>query len=267
MNVQLASDIDDMKSDLTEIKGMFEGRGFDFDAAERSDAGYGYFDSDGDYIPGGEDFAYEDDDSDYDDEEFACDDEMDFLMTTKWPSENPTFSQILQAAANMEETRATAFLESVTTRSNRPIPSGLVAPPPTYSSWDDFIERVPRDIILKWCRDKANQANAKRLMSGSPLIRISTEDAYGILLSAKGQCFHCRSLAVEKRPSNSKGHPVTWEHVGRRIGSLGHLVARFHGGDNDIDNLKWSCLWCNVWPDERIEGAKDHGAIIVLSAN
>jgi hypothetical protein len=48
---------------------------------------------------------------------------------------------------------------------------------------------------------------------------------------------------------------------GRRIGSLGQDVARFHGGPNVQANLVWSCLWCNTWPSERVPAATDRGAI------
>lgn len=46
-----------------------------------------------------------------------------------------------------------------------------------------------------------------------------------------------------------------------RIGSLGHVVARFNGGANTPDNLAWSCLWCNTRPNERQPGATDRGAV------
>jgi hypothetical protein len=67
---------------------------------------------------------------------------------------------------------------------------------------------------------------------------------------------YCGSLAVEHKP---KGAP--WGHVGRRIGSLDHLIARIHGGTNTLDNLGWCCLWCNTWTSERRTGATDHGAV------
>jgi hypothetical protein len=34
---------------------------------------------------------------------------------------------------------------------------------------------------------------------------------------------------------------------------------RFDGGDNNLSNLSWACLWCNTWPSERKHRASDHG--------
>jgi hypothetical protein len=55
--------------------------------------------------------------------------------------------------------------------------------------------------------------------------------------------------------------PLRWAHIGRRIGSLDHILSRFDGGLNTLANLAWSCHWCNTWVVERIPGATDHGAI------
>jgi hypothetical protein len=98
-------------------------------------------------------------------------------------------------------------------------------------------------------------------MSGRPDQRLTTDDVWRVLEAARGRCSHCGSLAVEGRPSTGKGAPTAWEQVGRRIGSLGHRLGRVNGGDNVPENLVWSCLWCNVWMEERTPGASDHGAI------
>ena len=116
---------------------------------------------------------------------------------------------------------------------------------------------------LAWCKAKAKKANAPRLMSGAPVVRISGADVLRVLEAARGRCCYCGSLAVERRPSGPIGEPLPWASVGRRIGSLGHRLARFDGGDNDAENLSWVCLWCNTWPQERRPGALDHGAIQV----
>jgi hypothetical protein len=98
-------------------------------------------------------------------------------------------------------------------------------------------------------------------MSGRPASTITTAAVWDVLDKAEGRCAHCGSLAVEGRPSGADGRPVEWAQVGRRIGSLGHLVAVFDGGNNDPANLYWCCLWCNTWQSERRPGAIDHGAI------
>jgi hypothetical protein len=98
-------------------------------------------------------------------------------------------------------------------------------------------------------------------MSGRPEQRLTTDNVWRVLEAARGRCSYCGSLAVEGRPSAGNGAPTAWEQVGRRIGSLGHRLGRVNGGDNVPENLVWSCLWCNVWMEERTWGASDHGAI------
>jgi hypothetical protein len=90
-------------------------------------------------------------------------------------------------------------------------------------------------------------------MSGLPETRINADEVLTVLEQAQRRCAYCRSLAVERRPSGP------WGHIGRRIGSLGHRIARFNGGPNTLDNLNWCCMWCNTWPEERIKGAANHG--------
>ena len=52
-----------------------------------------------------------------------------------------------------------------------------------------------------------------------------------------------RALIVgQGRPSAPDGRPVAWANVGRRVGSLGHLTARFNGVSNKPENLCWSSL-------------------------
>jgi hypothetical protein len=109
------------------------------------------------------------------------------------------------------------------------------------------------------------KANGPRLMSGSPSEKVSADDVWQVLAAARGRCAHCGSLAVENRPSRPDGAPVPWDTVGRRIGSLGHRISRFNGGDNTRENLVWSCLWCNTWLGERRPGATDHGGYFPIT--
>lgn len=133
--------------------------------------------------------------------------------------------------------------------------------PPKYGSWEDYLAATSVRERRAWCVKKASCANRERLMSGSPDHRLTSDDVWFVLEAARGRCAHCGSLAVENRPSRPDGAPLPWAPVGRRIGSLGHVVARLHGGPNTVDNLAWSCPWCNTWPDERRPDAVDHGAI------
>jgi hypothetical protein len=162
-------------------------------------------------------------------------------------------------------------LQQITVRARetgRPIPGRLgrapdmpgpvsnSRPDPVYGSWNCYVNSVPVNEIRRWCGGKASVANRDRFMTGPPDRRIKTQDVYEILVSAKGRCWYCNSLCVEKCPRGP------WASVGRRIGSLGHKNARLNGGGNTPDNLCWSCLWCNVWPSERKQNAIDRGAIL-----
>ena len=140
--------------------------------------------------------------------------------------------------------------------------AAVVVPPPKFLTYEAFHEGTPLREIRAWCARKADRANRPRLLSGAPTERIGTQDVYDILHAAKGRCTHCGSLAVEGAPTHPETRkPMPWGHIGRRIGSLDHTVARIDGGANTVVNLRWSCHWCNTWISERIPGATDHGAI------
>jgi len=137
---------------------------------------------------------------------------------------------------------------------------------PLYHSWTDFLAKTASQERLAWCESKAAKANRRRLMSGKAAIRVTRQDVWSILERAEGRCYYCGSLAVEHQPAGS------WQGVGRRVGTLGHLVARALGGDNNLENLVWACAWCNTWPHERRWAATDHGGhypegVDVVAAN
>lgn len=133
-------------------------------------------------------------------------------------------------------------------------------PPPTvFSSWADYLRRTTRSERMVRCYAAAKKANRKRLLSNAPDTRLSGIDVWNVIAAARGRCVHCGSLAVETRPSAPNGAPIAWAQMGRRIGSLEHVHWRFGGGDNNLSNLAWACLWCNTWPAERRANALDHG--------
>ena len=132
---------------------------------------------------------------------------------------------------------------------------------PLYRTFDQYLAATTEAQRRKWCQKKASQANRPRLMSGTPDVKLTADDVMQVLMEANGRCAHCGSLAVENRPSNEQGHPTKWDPIGRRIGSLDHSDTRVGGGSNARGNLRWSCLWCNTWPNQRIPGAIDHGAV------
>jgi hypothetical protein len=133
------------------------------------------------------------------------------------------------------------------------------APRPLYESFADFRFSMTDAELRKKFNRHAKKANAVRLMSAAPQERLTGADVWEVFVMDQGCCQHCGSLAVEGRPSRADGAPLPWEPIGRRIGSLDHLKARFHGGGNDLSNLVWSCLWCNTRQSKRQPGAKDHG--------
>lgn len=139
----------------------------------------------------------------------------------------------------------------------------MTEPPlPLWLTFEDFLAGTPTQEVRRWCSRKAARANRERLLSGRPTERITTDDVVSVLTAARGRCSYCGSLAVQAAPVHPETRkPLPWAHVGRRIGSLDHVVARIDGGPNANGNLRWSCHWCNTWPSERIPGAKDHGAI------
>jgi hypothetical protein len=141
------------------------------------------------------------------------------------------------------------------------LPDGSYAP--IFSSWNDFLQRTSATYRKQWLRGKVQFANTGagfgRPQVWYPKYKLTIDDVWDILCEAKGHCAYCGSLAVEKAPAKSNGAFMSWESIGRRIGSLDHIKPRSSGGDNNRENLCWCCLWCNTWPSERIPGATDHG--------
>jgi hypothetical protein len=140
------------------------------------------------------------------------------------PREAPTLAELVDFARQLPADDAEALLAKA--RPAPPIPErGAATAPagkPVYSSWEDYLVHTTASERMLWCRKKAERANRKRLMSGEPDVKLRGADVWAVLESARGCCEHCGSLAVENRPSTPKGQPASWEHVGRRIGSLGH---------------------------------------------
>jgi hypothetical protein len=177
--------------------------------------------------------------------------------------ERPTHAELEAVLATLPPDEAEKVRRRTSPAPPAPSPegAGVVRPAPVFTSWQDYVERTSEADRRRWCSIKASKANAKRLMSGTPEHKLTADDVLAVLVAAQGRCVHCGSLAVENRPSKPDGRPAPWAPVGRRIGSLGHIVARFNGGLNVPANLAWSCMWCNTWVSERSPGATDRGAI------
>lgn len=129
---------------------------------------------------------------------------------------------------------------------------------PKFDSWEEFLSQTTERERSSWCKGKANKSNRKRLLSGTPIRKIKASDVWKVLESAKGKCFYCGSLALEHQP-RVNGKVIPWAYMGRRIGALHHISKNRETDYNDINNLRWACLWCNTWPTERRKGAEDHG--------
>ena len=134
------------------------------------------------------------------------------------------------------------------------------APAPLFTSWANYLLLTTPGERRAWCAKKAKGANRPRPMSGDALGAVSAAEVLEIMERSHGRCHHCGSLAVERRPSDPiNGAPMPWAAVGRRIGSLEHLVNVVEGGTNDAANLAWCCLWCNTWDTERRTPARSSG--------
>jgi len=183
------------------------------------------------------------------------------------PREAPTLAELIDFAKQLPVDEAEKLLAMAHPAPPAPGPGSIsiAAGKPVYTTWEDYLERTTASERMLWCRKKAERANRKRLMSGKPDVKLRGADVWALLETAQGRCEHCGSLALETRPSTATGQPTPWEHVGRRIGSLGHRIARFNGGSNAPENLCWSCLWCNTWPSERRPGVTDHGGLQLVA--
>jgi hypothetical protein len=141
-------------------------------------------------------------------------------------------------------------------------------PAPLYQSWRDYLDTVSWTKLRRSCLERANQANKRKyhrdgpgkgvLLSSDAKHRVEGYQVWRVMCAAKGRCMHCGSLAVEGiRPNR------TWGSIGRRVGSLEHILPLHRGGDNDFANLNWSCLWCNHLDreKERQKGLTAWGAL------
>lgn len=84
---------------------------------------------------------------------------------------------------------------------------------------------------------KGKRSNRERLMSATPNDCLTGDHVWAVLEAAEGRCAHCRSPALENRPSKPNDAPAPCESVGRRINSRGHVVARFNSDANTPDKL------------------------------
>jgi hypothetical protein len=176
--------------------------------------------------------------------------------------EAPTLGELAEAAyQRLPPQEAARLLAGAQPMAAGPRPDPGNAPPPRYTSFAAWLTSTTDRDRRAACARRAGTANRDRLMSGPPAERITGSDVWAVLAGAGGRCAHCGSLAVERRPSGPDGGPLPWEPIGRRIGSLGHRVARLNGGPNTPDNLIWSCLLCNTWPSMRTPEATDYGAV------
>ena len=134
--------------------------------------------------------------------------------------------------------------------------------PPRYESWEHYLTATTPAERRAMCATRTKKANAPRLMSPAPERRLTAGDVWQIVEAARGRCYYCRSLCLEKLPYDPQTKKkLPWGHVGRRIGSLNHITPRVLGGTNDPGNLAWSCLWCSTWTCERAPGAANHGGL------
>lgn len=168
-------------------------------------------------------------------------------VSFSWPVSRPIFHT---AYAGRKHIRTVGDYQS---RHILTHPDKYLCPPlPRYSSWDEYIKQCPEREIQLMCMRRAAVAN--RRTAG----HVTTADIMRIMTVAKGHCCYCDSLAVEIKPYPRK---TPWLAIGRRIGTIEHLLPVAKGGTNALDNLAWACFYCNCTCSGRIPGATDHGAL------
>ncbi len=132
--------------------------------------------------------------------------------------------------------------------------------PAVFADWVDYLARTPRAERLSMCAARTARVNENTAE------RVTTDNVWQMVESAEGRCVHCGSLCLQRLPYDPVSKKkLPWAHVGRRIGSVTHLIRRADGGSSHLSNLAWSCLWCNTWRCERIVGATDHGGLIPVA--
>jgi hypothetical protein len=106
---------------------------------------------------------------------------------------------------------------------------------PRYESWEHYLASTTPTERRAMCRTRTKKANAPRLMSDAPERRLTADDVWQIVEAARGRCFYCGSLCLEKLPYDPETmKKLPWGHIGRRIGSLNHITRRVSGGTNDL---------------------------------
>jgi hypothetical protein len=112
--------------------------------------------------------------------------------------EAPTLAQLLERIAQLPEPQATEMLLRI-----RPPPSSMPppestapAPPPLYTSWEDYLARTSSAERRGSCARKRKVANRERLMSGKPDSLLTVDDVWTVLETARGRCIHCFSLVL-----------------------------------------------------------------------
>lgn len=135
--------------------------------------------------------------------------------------------------------------------------------PAMFADWPDYLTRTTLAERRKMCTGRTNRVNERIQVRASDEPRVTGDDIWQLVETAEGRCVHCGSLCLQSPPHDPvTGKKLPWGYIGRRIGSVTHLVRSADGGSNGLSNLTWSCLWCNDWRCERVVGATDHGGIV-----
>ena len=134
--------------------------------------------------------------------------------------------------------------------------------PSVFAGWADYLAGTIPAQRRAMCAGRTARVNEKIRVRATGERRVTADDVWQMVESTEGRCVHCCSLCLQPLPYGPISRKkLPWAHVGRRIGSVTHLIRLDDGGTNALSNLAWSCLWCNTWQCERVVGATDHGGL------
>lgn len=162
--------------------------------------------------------------------------------------EAPTLNELRAAVSRLPPDQVQKIMARATPRPAMPPPSSGEPTPVLYTSWEDYLTRTTPAERRRWCAAKAAKANSFRLMSGRPETTISADDVLAVLEKTHGRCAYCGSLSVERRP------PGLWGDVGRASDPSATGLRASTAAQMSLANLAWCCMWCNTWPEDRIQG-------------
>lgn len=108
----------------------------------------------------------------------------------------------------------------------------------TFDSSLEFRHKAPPRMVTLWDNWQTRAMHLEKEAYQAET-KLTKEDVWKVLKQSQGKCYYCGSTALEKLRGS-------WGKKGNQIGSLDHILPLNKGGNNNFENLAWSCLACNV---------------------